>query len=130
MPIIYNYLQGDRFTHSVSSLDVYVGQMSISNFYGNKPSQNSAQQISSTKIPKIINCATDLVSCFLLMVFYFYWTGKSEKITDEIKKSFKMPNNFTLELKDFPADASDHDIYNFFNKFGMVTEVAPVKNYS
>lgn len=55
------------------------------------------------------------------MVFYFYWTKKSEKLTDEINKTFKMPNYYALELKEFPADVSDHEIYNFFNKFGMVT---------
>ena len=119
--MIYNYLQGDRYSNSVSSLDVYVSRLSISNFYGNKPSQNSAQQISSTKVPKLINCAADLLSCFLMMVFYFYWTKKSEKLTEDIKKSFKMPNYYALELKEFPMDASDHEIYNFFNKFGMVT---------
>lgn len=130
VPMAYNYMQGDRYRNSVASLDVYVGQISISNFYGNKPGQTSAQQISDTKIPKLINCVSDLVSSFIVMVFYFYWTRRSDQITEAIKKSFKMPNYYTLELKEFPEEVSDHEIYNFFNKFGMVTEVAPVKNYS
>ena len=77
VPMIYNYLQGDRYSNSVSSLNVFVGRLSISNFYGNKPSQSTAQQISGTKVPKLISCGADLVSCFLVMVFYFYWTNKS-----------------------------------------------------
>jgi hypothetical protein len=32
-----------------------------------------------------------------------------------------MPNYYALELREFPADASDYEIYNFFNKFGIVT---------
>jgi len=79
--MIYNEVKGDRYNNSVSSLAVYIGQVSIANFYGNKPGQDPTQQISNTKTPKIINCAADLLSCFLVMVFYFYWTGKSERIT-------------------------------------------------
>jgi Na+-driven multidrug efflux pump len=82
IPIIYNYLQGNRFSNSVSSLSVYISEVSISNFYGNNPLESSTQQISSTKVPKLINCATDLLNCFIVMIFYFYWTGKSEKITE------------------------------------------------
>ncbi len=81
IPVIYNYLQGTRFSNSVSSLDVYIGKISISNFYGNDPTKDFTTQISKTKLPKLINCITDLLNSFIVMIFYFYWTNRSEKIT-------------------------------------------------
>lgn len=75
--MIYNYLSGTRFAHSIDSLDVYISRVSVSNFYGDDPSLTLNQQVSNTRIPKLINCVCDLVSMFLVMVFYFYWGGKS-----------------------------------------------------
>ena len=77
LPMIYNYLQGTRFTHSIDSLDVYISRVSISNFYGDDPSLSLTEQVDNTRIPKLINCISDLVSMFLVMAFYFYWTAKS-----------------------------------------------------
>jgi hypothetical protein len=45
---------------------------------------------------KLINCVSDLLCSFLVMVFYFYWTNQSGKKTEEIKKSVKLANYFTL----------------------------------
>ena len=79
VPIIYNYVVGSRFANATPTLSIYISQVSIANFYGNDPSKSSQSQISNTKIPKLVNCISDLAICFAVMVFYFYWTNKSAK---------------------------------------------------
>lgn len=60
--------------NSTESLSIYVSRVSIANFYGDDPTKTTDEQINETSTAKLINCISDLVCCFLVMVFYFYWT--------------------------------------------------------
>ena len=96
LPIIYNYIEGDRFVDARPSLDIYLSKISIANFYGDDPSVTNANLINNSSKPKMINCITDLVISFIVMVFYFYWSHDSAKRTEDIKKSVKLANYFTV----------------------------------
>jgi hypothetical protein len=41
VPMVYNYIEGSRFSNSVQSLDIYISEVSISNWYGNDPTRNN-----------------------------------------------------------------------------------------
>jgi hypothetical protein len=74
LPIIYNYMQGDRFADARSSLDIYISKISIANFYGDDPSVTDANLVHNSSKSKMVNCITDLVISFIVMVFYFHWS--------------------------------------------------------
>jgi hypothetical protein len=40
VPTVYNYLEGNYFSNSISSLEVYIAEISIANFYGGDPKKS------------------------------------------------------------------------------------------
>ena len=46
-----------------------------------------------------------------------------------MKETIKYPSDQTIEIVEFPQGADENSVRNFFEQFGLVKEVAAVKNY-
>lgn len=79
MPLTYNLMMGNSLSNSASTLQVVATRMSIGAF-----TYDSTDTLSNQH--KLFNVIPDIVNSVIFLVFYFYWTEKSKKINNEIRK--------------------------------------------
>lgn len=91
MPLTYNLVMGNALSNSASTLQVIATRMSIGAFVYDSTDTLSNQH-------KLFNVIPDIVNSVIFLAFYFYWTEKSKKINNEIKKEVLFPSYYAVEL--------------------------------
>lgn len=124
LPIVYNYLNGTALSNFTSSNNTYFAKTSIANF------DSSTTTTDNSKNQKLFNAVPDLVICALILIFYFYWSYRSNTLSEDVRKQVKLKSYLTLELLEFAKGVNESEVTQFMGQFGTVTEVASVKNYS
>ena len=123
MPITYNLVMGNTLANSGSSLKVIATRMSLGTYTYSASDTLSNQH-------KLFNVIPDIVNCVIFLVFYIYWSERSKKIIEEIKKEVLFPSYYAVEMNEFPKNISPIMVEDFMGRFGTIKEIAPVKNYS
>lgn len=72
----------------------------------------------------------DIVTCVVFLVFCLFWETRSDTIVAQINRTIKLLSANTVQIVKFPENARESMIKEFIGKFGNVSEVAAVKNYS
>ena len=70
-----------------------------------------------------------MIGTIIFLIFYFYWTRSSKREAKKLKTVIKYPSDQTIEILKFPKGADEAAVENFFGQFGLVREVAAVRNY-
>ena len=70
-----------------------------------------------------------MIGTIIFLIFYFYWTRSSKREAKKLKTVIKYPSDQTIEILKFPKGVDEAAVENFFGQFGLVREVAAVRNY-
>jgi RNA recognition motif-containing protein len=65
-----------------------------------------------------------------MFIFYFYWEHTSKREANKIREEVKLASDTTIEVKGVSSKIDEDIIYQFFSDYGLIQEVAPVRNYS
>lgn len=123
VPMLYNYFTGVALENSENSFPNIITKMTV----GNQAKTND-QNLSLQH--KLLNVVPDIVCTLMMFIFYFYWEHTSKREANKIREEVKLASDTTIEVKGVSSKIDEDIIYQFFSDYGLVQEVAPVRNYS